>query len=78
MNFHICKLFAFAFVLVVLVFKPISAKPQMPQVPQMPQIPQMPGMPDPSQTAAAGMDTAKGFGKMAMDNIPSPGSMSTK
>lgn len=72
MNFNIFKLFGFVFVLMVLVFKPISAKPQIPEVPKMP------GMPDPGQmanTAASGVEIGKGFAQMGMDHIPSPPSM---
>lgn len=84
MNFHIFKLFAFVFVLVVFVFEPILAKPQMPSVPQVPQVtqvppvPQMPGMPyasEMSNAATAGMGVGQGFAQTGMGNIPSSDSM---
>lgn len=78
MNFHIFKLFAFVFVLVVFVFEPILAKPQMPSVPQVPPVPQMPGMPyasEMSNAATAGMGAGQGFAQTGMGNIPSSDSM---
>lgn len=68
MNFHIFKLFAFVFLLVVFVFKPISAKPQTPPVPQMPGMPNTGQM---SNVAKTGIDVANGFAQTGMENMPS-------
>lgn len=69
MNFHIFKLFAFVFLLVVFVFKPISAKPQTPPVPQMPEMPNSGQM---LNVATTGMENAKGMAQTGMENMPSP------